>query len=125
MTVDGLTYIVKVKYGQKNMILQILEKVIAEHPSEDIASANKYLAYVFIMTRKNMTKHFEYFAKVPTTLFDTEDYVKLAQIYNNKKDYDNAYKYFNEELTSDSTDNSLYFMGIKAVQIRKKYDKAV
>ena len=80
-SVDGQTYIAKVKYGQKKYdeAQTILEKVIKDNPKEDISSAYKYLAYVY-NDKEDYDKALEYFSKVPKSLFDTEDYIKLAQL---------------------------------------------
>jgi len=123
---EGLTYIAKVKYGQKKYdeALTILDDVVTKNPGEDLSSAYKYLAYVY-NEKEEYDKALEYFLKVPKNIFDTEDYIKLAQIYYNKKDMDNAYKYFDEALIADSTDNTVFYqLGIMQFN-DKKYDNAI
>ncbi len=123
---EGLTYIAKVKYGQKKYdeALTILDDVVTKNPGEDLSSAYKYLAYVY-NEKEEYDKALEYFLKVPKNIFDTEDYIKLAQIYYNKKDMDNAYKYFDEALIADSTDNTVFYqLGIMQFN-DKKYENAI
>lgn len=125
-SIDALTYIAKVKYGQKKYdeALTILDEVVAKNPDEDLSSAYKYLAYVH-NEKEEYDKALEYFLKVPKNIFDTEDYIKLAQIYYNKKDMENAYKSFNEAIAVDSAESSIYYqLGIMQFN-DKKYESAI
>ena len=95
-SVEGETYIAKVLYGQRKYdeALTKLEAIIKDNPDADLSSAYKYMAYVY-NDKEEYDKALDYFSKVPKNLFDIEDYIKLAQIYVNKDDFDNAYKNFN------------------------------
>ncbi len=129
-SVDGLTYIAKVKYGQKKYdeALTMLNDAVDKNPNEDLSSAYKYLAYVYNEKEEYAEFYDLYLQCKPytmTSIVDSEDYIKLAQIYYNKKDMDNAYKYFDEALIADSTDNTVFYqLGIMQFN-DKKYENAI
>jgi tetratricopeptide (TPR) repeat protein len=125
-SIEGETYIAKVLYGQQKYdeALSKLAEIITTNPEDDLSSAYKYTAYVY-NDKEEYAKALDNFNKVPKNMFETEDYVKLAQIYVNTKDYGNAYRNFNLALEADSTDDNIFYnMGIAQFN-EKKYDDAV
>ncbi len=98
--------------------------MVANHPDADLSSAYKYLAYVY-NDKLEYQKALDNFSKVPDNLFDTEDYIKLAQIYLNLKDNDNAFKSLNDAIRSDSTNDEIFYQIGVAQFNQKNYEKAI
>jgi len=116
-----------------NEALKILDEVVKNDPKS--IAGNLYTAYIYTekadLDETNKTdylnKAIEFFNKVSIKDYDVEDLQKYAKVNTSLKNYDEAFKYYNNAVVKDSTDDdseTFYEWG-KSLYKAEKYDEAL
>jgi tetratricopeptide (TPR) repeat protein len=120
----GKTFWAKTLYAQGKLdeAMNLLDEVLTIDPKS--SEANKYKAYIYI-EKKDFTSAQTYFGKVDEKGYNSEDWSKIAEIYENQKDFNKAYDCFKKSLTQDSTSETTYFEYGKAQFNNQEYDASI
>jgi len=116
-----------------NEALKMLEEVLKSDPRS--IAGNLYSAYIFTekadLDEANKTEYLnkalEFFNKVSIRDYDIEDLQKFAKVNTSLKNFDDAFKHYNNAVVKDSTDDdseTFYEWG-KSLYKAEKYDEAL
>ncbi len=144
---EGNSYYAKTLYAQgvqyieKNIIeqaipklydaMKILDDVIKNDPKS--ITGNLYSAYIYTELAdidtsnkvENYNKAIDYFKKVDLKNYEVEDLIKLAKLYSNLKNFDEAFPLYEKALKIDSTDAQIYYEWGKSLYKSENYSSAL